>query len=85
MDMLYWVDSSSHTISRIKRDLTERETIVTDEIPGIEDIAVDWISGMYITMFSTMSFPHLEYVLLSPFKEIPQSLENFSNLIVYAY
>lgn len=44
-DSIFWVDSNSRTISRIKRDLTGRETVISEGINGIEGIAVDWIAG----------------------------------------
>ena len=45
MEHIYWMDSNSQSISRIGRDLMERETIVHDDIGSIVDIAVDWIAG----------------------------------------
>ena len=46
---IYWADSASRTISRIKRDLTERQTLVNDGPSGymgwVEGLAVDWIAG----------------------------------------
>ena len=45
MEHIYWMDSKSQSISRIGRDLMERETIVDDDIGSIVDIAVDWIAG----------------------------------------
>ncbi|GAB1610067.1 hypothetical protein Ahia01_001292600 [Argonauta hians] len=55
-DYIYWVDSSSRTISRIKRDLTKRRQIVplddtsnvqnnVNAINTVEGIAVDWVAG----------------------------------------
>ncbi|XP_052831949.1 low-density lipoprotein receptor-related protein 1B isoform X1 [Octopus bimaculoides] len=55
-DYIYWVDSSSRTISRIKRDLTKRKQIVplddttnaqntVNAINTVEGIAVDWVAG----------------------------------------
>ncbi|XP_041374230.1 low-density lipoprotein receptor-related protein 1-like [Gigantopelta aegis] len=43
-DYIYWVDSNSQSISRIKRDLTDRQKIIKD-IHGVEGMAIDWISG----------------------------------------
>ena len=43
------MDSNSQSISRIGRDLMERETIVHDDIGSIVDIAVDWIAGMLLS------------------------------------
>lgn len=40
------MDSDRRVISRIKRDLSEREIIVSDGISGVESLAVDWIAGM---------------------------------------
>ncbi|XP_013411103.1 prolow-density lipoprotein receptor-related protein 1 [Lingula anatina] len=39
-----WVDSNSKTISRIRRDLTGRQTLVSDGISSVEGLAVDWIA-----------------------------------------
>lgn len=45
-DYIYWVETSpNYQIARIKRDLTEYEVIISDEIGRITDIAVDWIAG----------------------------------------
>jgi integrin beta 2 len=44
-DYIYWVDTSAHAISRIKRDLTKKEVIVDSGIIGVEGIAVDWMAG----------------------------------------
>ena len=44
-DYIYWVDSQLHTISRIKRDLTGRQTLITSKMFGIEGVAIDWIAG----------------------------------------
>lgn len=38
-------DSKSQKISRIGRDLKERETIIDDDIGSIIDVAVDWVAG----------------------------------------
>ena len=46
-DIIFWVDTKANTISRIKRDLTEREVIVQDGINSVEGLAVDWIASMY--------------------------------------
>ena len=48
---IYWVDSERRLISRIKRDLSGRETIVADGISGAESLAVDWIGGKIIILF----------------------------------
>ncbi|CAL1537092.1 unnamed protein product [Lymnaea stagnalis] len=42
---IYWVDSDLRLISRIKRDLSGREVIVSQGISGAESLAVDWIAG----------------------------------------
>ncbi|XP_021351873.1 prolow-density lipoprotein receptor-related protein 1-like isoform X3 [Mizuhopecten yessoensis] len=53
-DHIYWVDAQSNYVSRVKRDLTERDTIVHQEIRGIQGIAVDWISdNVYWTDFGS--------------------------------
>ncbi|XP_070183011.1 low-density lipoprotein receptor-related protein 1-like [Littorina saxatilis] len=44
-DRIYWVDTTARTISRINRDLSQRQTIVDSGISGIESMAVDWIAG----------------------------------------
>lgn len=44
-DMIYWVDTNIQTISRIKRDLSQRENIITDGISRVESLAVDWVAG----------------------------------------
>ena len=42
---IYWVDNEARTISRIKRDLTQRQVIIGKGIVGCEGMAVDWIAG----------------------------------------
>ncbi|KAL5005791.1 hypothetical protein ScPMuIL_016949 [Solemya velum] len=44
-DYIFWADSNANTISRIKRDLTERMMIVNSGISQVEGLAVDWIAG----------------------------------------
>ena len=44
---IYWVDNEARTISRIKRDLTQRQVIIGKGIVGCEGMAVDWIAGQY--------------------------------------
>ena len=45
-DYIFWVDGEERTISRIKRDLTERETLIPNEsIYGVEGLVVDWVAG----------------------------------------
>ena len=51
-DYIYWVDTQANTISRIKRDLTNREVIVKDGLNSVEGLAVDWMGGMLITVQS---------------------------------
>ena len=45
-DWIYWVDTTERTISRIKRDLSHRQTIINEGISGVESVAVDWIAGL---------------------------------------
>ena len=58
-DYIYWVDITARTISRIKRDLTGRETIVpkgetidaqntVNGLNSVEGLAVDWVAGKYL-------------------------------------
>ena len=44
-DYIYWVDTKANSISRIKRDLTKREVVVSEGINSVEGLAVDWIAG----------------------------------------
>ena len=44
-DWIYWVDEGENTISRIKRDLTQRELVVPLDMLGVEGLAVDWVAG----------------------------------------
>jgi hypothetical protein len=39
------VDGQVRSISRIKRDLTQREKLIEFGILGVEGIAVDWVAG----------------------------------------
>ncbi|WAR10070.1 LRP1-like protein, partial [Mya arenaria] len=43
-DMIYWVDTQTNSISRIRRDLSHREVVITEGINSVEGLAVDWIS-----------------------------------------
>ncbi|GFS04390.1 low-density lipoprotein receptor-related protein, partial [Elysia marginata] len=42
---IYWVDADRREISCIKRDLSDRKTVVSQSISGAESLAVDWIGG----------------------------------------
>ncbi|XP_038049226.1 prolow-density lipoprotein receptor-related protein 1-like [Patiria miniata] len=49
-NFIYWVDTSSHAISRIHRDHTSREVLINSGMGRVEGLAVDWIAGnMYWT------------------------------------
>ena len=39
------MDEGENSISRIKRDLTQRQLVVELGMLGVEGIAVDWIAG----------------------------------------
>lgn len=41
---IYWVDGDRGSITRIKRDGTEREVVI-EGLESVEGLAVDWISG----------------------------------------
>ncbi|XP_067123645.1 low-density lipoprotein receptor-related protein 1 isoform X3 [Centruroides vittatus] len=43
-DFIYWVDSDAGSITRIKRDMTNREVVIHD-LDAIEGIAIDWLAG----------------------------------------
>jgi hypothetical protein len=45
-DKIYWVDSKLQTMSRINRDLTNPETIISSNIVAVEGLAVDYMSGV---------------------------------------
>ncbi|GFO20808.1 LOW QUALITY PROTEIN: low-density lipoprotein receptor-related protein 1 [Plakobranchus ocellatus] len=42
---IYWIDAGRRKISRIKRDLSDQETVVSQGLSGAESLAVDWIGG----------------------------------------
>ncbi|XP_029103120.1 low-density lipoprotein receptor-related protein 1B-like isoform X3 [Scleropages formosus] len=44
-DTIYWTDMGLNRISRVKRDQTWKEDIITSGIGRVEGIAVDWIAG----------------------------------------
>ncbi|ESO96765.1 hypothetical protein LOTGIDRAFT_51280, partial [Lottia gigantea] len=44
-DYIYWVDSNARAISRIKRNLTQREEIINKGLNSIEGLAVDWVAN----------------------------------------
>ncbi|XP_064475155.1 prolow-density lipoprotein receptor-related protein 1-like [Ornithodoros turicata] len=43
-DYIYWVDSEAGTITRIRRDMTGRETVVRG-LESVEGLAIDWVAG----------------------------------------
>lgn len=43
-DFIYWVDSEGGTITRIRRDMTGRETVVRG-LEAVEGLAIDWVAG----------------------------------------
>ncbi|XP_052236453.1 prolow-density lipoprotein receptor-related protein 1-like isoform X3 [Dreissena polymorpha] len=45
-DMIYWVDTTTNSISRIKRDLTNKTVVVKKGILSVEGLAVEWVSGL---------------------------------------
>ncbi|CAB3364278.1 Hypothetical predicted protein [Cloeon dipterum] len=47
MDLLFWVDSEQGSVTSIKRDGTNRRTIV-EHHDSVENIAIDWISGLAV-------------------------------------
>ena len=49
------MDTQANTISRIKRDLTNREVIVKDGLNSVEGLAVDWMGGRHVTVKSRLS------------------------------
>ena len=48
------MDTQANTISRIKRDLTNREVIVKDGLNSVEGLAVDWMGGRHIIYWHLM-------------------------------
>ncbi|XP_059139258.1 prolow-density lipoprotein receptor-related protein 1-like [Physella acuta] len=78
---IYWVDSELRLISRIKRDLSGRQIIVSQGISGAESLAVDWIAGnIYWTDqgHNTIEVTRLDgtkkYVLMHEDIEKPRSI-----------
>ena len=53
-DTLYWTDLGLNRISRVKRDQTWRENIVTSGIGRVEGIAVDWIAGRVTAVYQVL-------------------------------
>ncbi|XP_037511191.1 low-density lipoprotein receptor-related protein 1 [Rhipicephalus sanguineus] len=43
-EYIYWVDSEGGSITRIHRDMTGRETVVSG-LDAIEGLAIDWVAG----------------------------------------
>ena len=39
------MDSNARAISRIKRNLTQREEIVSEGLNSIEGLAIDWVAS----------------------------------------
>ncbi|XP_064646344.1 low-density lipoprotein receptor-related protein 1-like isoform X2 [Lineus longissimus] len=80
-DYIFWVNNKASTISRIKRDLTQREIIVRGGLMGVEGLAVDWAAGnLYWTDqgFGTIEVSRLNgsdrYVVLSNDTDKPSSI-----------
>ncbi|XP_053386538.1 low-density lipoprotein receptor-related protein 1-like isoform X2 [Mercenaria mercenaria] len=80
-DSIFWVDTKANSISRIKRDLTQREVIVQDGISSVEGLAVDWIAkNIYWTDagHSTIEVAKINgssrYVITSGDMEKPRSI-----------
>jgi integrin beta 2 len=58
-DLILWADSDQGKITKIKRDGTERQTIVErhDAMDNsandlLDGLAVDWVAGKYTTLTS---------------------------------
>lgn len=43
-EYIYWVDSEGGSITRIHRDMTGRETVVSG-LDAVEGLAIDWVAG----------------------------------------
>lgn len=43
-DYLYWTDSEAGTITRVKRDMTHREVVISG-LESIEGFSIDWVAG----------------------------------------
>ncbi|XP_074662760.1 prolow-density lipoprotein receptor-related protein 1-like isoform X2 [Tubulanus polymorphus] len=44
-DYIYWVDQKTFSISRIRRDLSDKKIIIKEKVKQVGDIAVDWMAG----------------------------------------
>ncbi|XP_035218425.1 low-density lipoprotein receptor-related protein 1-like isoform X2 [Stegodyphus dumicola] len=84
-DYLYWTDNEAGTITRVKRDMTQRE-IVIQGLDSIEGFSIDWIAGnMYWidATFGAIEVSHLNgsnrYVVVSGSMSKPR------NLVVHPY
>ena len=58
------MDTQANTISRIKRDLTNREVIVKDGLNSVEGLAVDWMGGRHIKYLYAGQFCMLFYIYI---------------------
>lgn len=47
MDHIYWVDGDHGTVTRIKRDGTERKLVI-EQHEALETIPVDWLTGLAV-------------------------------------
>lgn len=42
---IYWVDSKTSSLNRVRRDLTGRQVVIENDLNSVDQIAVDWIAG----------------------------------------
>ncbi|XP_071941661.1 low-density lipoprotein receptor-related protein 1-like isoform X2 [Antedon mediterranea] len=80
-DYIYWVDTQASRIRRIKRDLSDRQSIISDGLGRVEGIAYDWISGniywtdQQLDLIEVADFNgSYRYVLISDDLEKPRSI-----------
>ncbi|XP_015422632.1 PREDICTED: low-density lipoprotein receptor-related protein 1B-like [Myotis davidii] len=80
-DTIYWTDMGFNKISRVKRDQTWKEDIITNGLGRVEGIAIDWIAGnIYWTDhgFNLIEVARLNgsfrYVIISQGLDQPRSI-----------
>ena len=43
---IYWADRDARLFARMRRDLSDRKVFLHHDVIGVEDIAIDWTTGM---------------------------------------
>ena len=44
---IYWADRDARLFARMRRDLSDRQIFMRGDVIGVEDMAIDWTTGVH--------------------------------------